>query len=78
MTYRRYADKLKSTRFDKWTLFREGEKAFNDKVEPYIERDISKLKVGDVLVADGHTLNFEVINPFKGTPAKGNSCRLFG
>lgn len=70
MTYRRYADKLKTTRFDKWTLFREGEKAFNDKLEPYIERDVSALVVGDVLVADGHTLNFEVINPFKGTPQR--------
>ena len=30
MTYRRYAKKLKSTRYDKWVLFREGEKAFND------------------------------------------------
>lgn len=29
-----------------------------DKVEPYIERDITALKVGDVLIADGHTLNF--------------------
>ena len=77
MTYRRYADKLKSTRFDKWTLFREGEKAFNDKVEPYIERDISKLKVGDVLVADGHTLNFEVINPFKGSPQRATLVGFF-
>lgn len=66
MTYRRYAEKIKSTKYDKWVLFREGEKAFNDKVEPYIERDITALEVGDVLIADGHTLNFQVLNPFTG------------
>jgi len=43
MTYRRYADKIQSLRYDKWVLFREGEKAFNDKVEPYIERDYCNL-----------------------------------
>jgi len=63
IAFRRYADYIKKIRYDKWVLFREGEKAFNDKVEPYIERDISKIDVGDVLVADGHDLNFQVINP---------------
>ena len=38
--------------------------------EAYIERDISKLEVGDVLIADGHTLNFQVINPFTGKPTR--------
>lgn len=49
---------------------REGEKAYHDKVEGYIERDISLLKVGDVLIADGHVLNFQVINPFTGKPTR--------
>ena len=49
---------------------REGEKVYHDKVEPYIERDISKLEVGDVLIADGHVLNFQVINPFTGRPTR--------
>ena len=66
MTFRRYAYKYRRLHYDKWVLFREGEKAFNDKVEPYIERDASLLEVGDVLIADGHTLNFQVINPFTG------------
>ena len=39
-------------------------------MEAYIERDISKLEVGDVLIADGHTLNFQVINPFTGKPTR--------
>lgn len=49
---------------------REGEKAYHDKIEPYIERDISKLEVGDVLIAVGHVLNFQVINPFTGKPTR--------
>ena len=36
-------------------------KAYHDKVEPYIERDLSKIEVGDVLIADGHVLNFQVM-----------------
>ena len=44
--------------------------AFHDKVEQYIVRDISKIDVGDVLIADGHDLNFLVINPFTGKPAR--------
>ena len=66
ITFRRYAEHYKKNNYSRWILFREGEKAYHDKVEAYIERDISKLEVGDVLIADGHTLNFQVINPFTG------------
>lgn len=51
-------------------LARDGEKALSDKVEPYIKRDASLLKVGDILVADGHKLAFQVINPFTGKPCR--------
>lgn len=70
MTFRRYAYKYRKLNYDKWVLHREGEKAFNDKVEPYIERDASLLEAGEVLIADGHTLNFQVINPFTGKPQR--------
>jgi len=70
VTFRRYAENFKKHNFDRWTLLREGEKAYHDKVEAYIERDISKLEVGDVLIADGHVLNFQVINPFTGKPTR--------
>lgn len=70
ITFRRYAKWYKVNNFDKWTLAREGLKALKDKVEPYISRDISMLEVGQVLVADGHTLNFQVINPFTGKPCR--------
>ncbi len=72
ITFRRYAEHYKKNNYSRWILFREGEKAYHDKVEAYIERDISKLEVGDVLIADGHTLNFQVINPFTGKPTRAN------
>ncbi|MBQ9245591.1 hypothetical protein IJ182_04920 [bacterium] len=70
ITFRRFAEHYKKLNYSKWILIREGEKAYHDKVEAYIERDISKLEVGDVLIADGHVLNFQVINPFTGKPAR--------
>ena len=70
ITFRRFAEHYKKNNYSRWILFREGEKAYHDKVEAYIERDISKLEVGDVLIADGHTLNFQVINPFTGKPTR--------
>lgn len=65
-TFRRYAEWFKRNYYDQWILMREGQKALRDKVEPFIERDPSLLNVGDCLVADGHRLNFQVINPFTG------------
>ena len=44
ITFRRFADFYKKTNYSKWVLFREGEKAYHDKVDAYIERDISKLE----------------------------------
>ena len=70
ITFRRYAMWFKNNNYDKWVLARDGEKALSDKVEPYIKRDASLLDVGDILVADGHKLAFQVINPFTGKPSR--------
>lgn len=70
ITFRKYANWFKKNNYDKWVLARDGEKALSDKVEPYIKRDTSLLEVGDILVADGHVLNFNVINPFTGKPTR--------
>lgn len=70
ITFRKYANWFKKNNYDKWVLARDGEKALSDKVEPYIKRDASLLEVGDILVADGHILNFNVINPFTGKPTR--------
>ena len=70
ITFRKYANWFKKNNYDKWILARDGEKALSDKVEPYIKRDASLLEIGDILVADGHVLNFNVINPFIGKPTR--------
>lgn len=70
LTFKRYAEHFRKNNYADWVLKREGMKAYHDKVEPYIERDISMIEVGDVLVADGHLLNFLVINPFTGKPTR--------
>ena len=70
ITFRRYAKWFKDNNYDKWILARDGEKALSDKVEPYIKRDASLLEVGDILVADGHKLAFQVISPFTGKPCR--------
>lgn len=70
ITFRRYAKWFKDNNYDKWVLARDAEKALSDKVEPYIKRDASLLDVGDILVADGHKLAFQVINPFTGKPCR--------
>ena len=69
-TFRRFANWYKANYFDKWTLLRDGEKALKENVIPHIKRDISKIEVGEVLVADGKRLNFHVINPFNGKPCR--------
>lgn len=70
LTFKRYAEHFRKNNYSEWVLRREGMKAYHDKVEAYIERDINLIDVGDVLVADGHVLNFQVINPFTGNPTR--------
>lgn len=69
-TIRRWVKSYSKTCFGDWTLFRQGEKAFNDKCLISILRDWSLVEVGDIVIADGHTLNFESINPETGKPCR--------
>jgi putative transposase len=69
-TMRRALVDWQEQNYDRWIFCREGEKALTDKVLPYLERDSSVLQVGDLLVADGHKLNFNVINPYTGKPKR--------
>lgn len=69
-TLRRSLEDWKNAHYDRWVFCREGEKALNDKCLPYLERDIGLLEVGEVLVADGHTLNFQLLHPFTGKPCR--------
>ena len=69
-TYRRWLTNWRDHNYHIWVFTREGAKAWNDKCAMYIERDYNLINVGDVVVADGHVLNFEIINPFTGKPKR--------
>ena len=66
VTIRRFIKQYSTSCFDEWTFFREGQKAWNDKCAISILRDWSLVGVGDVVIADGHTLNFETLDPETG------------
>lgn len=70
ITYRRFIDDWKKENQDIWVLGRYGSKAFNDKILKSIVRDKDQIEVGDILVADGHTMNVMCINPLTGRPAR--------
>ncbi len=69
-TIRRFVKSYMQTCFDEWTLFREGKKAWNDKCAISLLRDWNLVSVGDIVIADGHTLNFESTNPATGKPKR--------
>ena len=69
-TWRRWLKDFERKNQHVIVLAREGEKAYRDQIGPYITRDADVLEVGQVLVADGHTLNFQVIHPVTGRPAR--------
>ncbi|MDD4310417.1 MAG: hypothetical protein PHO32_08560, partial [Candidatus Cloacimonetes bacterium] len=49
-----------------WTQARSGSKAVAESIVKTIIRDASLLNVGDVWVADGHNLAFDIMNPKTG------------
>lgn len=65
-TYRRWIKDFKEHNYDIWCFQRGGKKRWNDECCLAIDRNLDLLNVGDVLVADGHKLNFAVINPWTG------------
>lgn len=69
-TWRRWYDEWSETHHDMVVLGREGEKAYLDQCAPYITRNTADLEVGQVLVADGHDLNFEILHPETGRPCR--------
>jgi putative transposase len=69
-TYRRFLADWKSQNYHIWVFSRQGAKAWNDRCAVNIHRDYSLIEVGDIIVADGHTLNFETINPWTGKPKR--------
>lgn len=76
-TYVRYIEQFRANNFHVWTVMRDGEKALNDRVLPFVRRDREAVEVGDIVVADGHTFNFEILNPFTGRPCRMTLVLVF-
>ncbi|MDD5061818.1 MAG: Mu transposase C-terminal domain-containing protein [Candidatus Marinimicrobia bacterium] len=70
MTLRRLIEDHVRENADVTTFLREGQKSLNDKMLPYIERDRSRIEVGDIVVADGHMLDFDILDPGTGRPRR--------
>lgn len=64
-TYRRFLNDWISINYDEWIWWREGDAGLK-RILFGVERDYERIEVGDILVADGHVLNFTTINPFTG------------
>lgn len=73
--YRRVWNYVCKNYSDIVTYSREGLKAALDNKLPYLTRDKNLLDVGDVLVADGHVLDFMIKNPKDG---KAQRATLIG
>lgn len=69
-TVRRFIAKQMSECYDVFVFWREGKKEWNDKCAISIMRDWNLINVGDVIIADGHVLNFEILNPDSGKPKR--------
>lgn len=69
-TFRRYLQEFMRRHYPEWVFHREGEKALNEKCLFHIRRDYDLIQVGDLIVADGHILNFEVLSPWTGKPKR--------
>ncbi len=69
-TYRRWIMDFKEHNYDIWCFQRGGKKRWNDECCLSIERNPELINVGDVLVADGHKLNFNILNPWTGKPKR--------
>ncbi len=69
-TLRRWIQKYERDNSKMVALMRKGEKFVKDSLIKHIERDATMLDVGDVWVADGNVLNFQIINPLTGKPQR--------
>jgi putative transposase len=65
-TLRRWCEDYRRNNPAIWTQARQGSKAVAEEIVKTIKRDNELLRVGQVWVADGHTLSFDIINPNPG------------
>lgn len=69
-TIRRFIQRLRTEDYKEWVFNREGWKSLNEKCLYHISRDYEAIDVGDIAFVDGHTLNFECLNPWTGKPKR--------
>lgn len=69
-TYRRAWEYVCRNHSEKVAYARFGMKNMLDTQSPYIMRNWGKLNFGDMIVGDGHTLDFMLQNPFTGKPCR--------
>ncbi len=65
-TLRRWCEEWAARHPAEWYQARDGSKFVSENVIKSIMRDNSTLQVGQVWVADGHTLSFDILNPQTG------------
>jgi len=65
-TLRRWCEEWAARHPAEWHQARDGSKFVSENVIKSIKRDDSTLEVGQVWVADGHTLSFDILNPQTG------------
>ncbi len=65
-TLRRWCEEWAARHPAEWYQARDGSKFVSENVIKSIKRDDSTLEVGQVWVADGHTLSFDILNPQTG------------
>jgi putative transposase len=65
-TLRRWCQDWADNHPAEWAQARKGSKYVSERIIKSIIRDDSLLKVGDVWVADGHVLSFDIMNPATG------------
>jgi len=66
---RRWCETWREQHIQQWSLLRKGGKFAKDNMLPTLLRE-EKLRVGDVWVADGHKLAFDIIDPATGRPKR--------
>ena len=69
-SYARVWNYLQKNYADKIAYARGGKKFVTDTQLPYIVRDWSKIPAGEMLVGDGHTLDFMIKDPYTGKAAR--------
>jgi putative transposase len=76
-TLRRWCKDWEANNQAIWVQARKGSKAVAESVVKTIIRDASLLNVGDVWVADGHTLAFDIMNPKTGKAQRMTMIMVF-